>query len=69
MSDNPEQTNNLKPAPIEQNLSDDTKKEVRSALDDASSWIKQAHASTANIGNNESGRLPSQDPPRHRPKL
>ncbi len=71
MSDNPgkDQANNPNPTPAGLNLSDGAKADVSDAIADAKEFLKKANATLVNIEMKESAQHPSQDPPRHRPKL
>jgi hypothetical protein len=69
MSDKPDQPNHLKPTPAGLNLSHGAKADVSDAIADAKEFLKKATATLVNIEMKESGQHPSQDPPRHRPKL
>jgi hypothetical protein len=71
MSDNPgkDQADHPIPTPDGRDLSDGAKANVSDAIADAKEFLKKAYDTLVNIEMKESGQHPSQDTPRHRPKL
>jgi hypothetical protein len=70
MSDEQKQPNDLQPRQSGQNLSDDVMAQAKAAVAEMAASLKDSMKdSMLHVGEEQSAQHPSQDPPRHRPKL